>query len=178
MNVEIPQVCISAPRSQKKKGPAGIAVPPSRDHAPSQKETMNDMTDSTTAPEMTNRAPIYAIESPAIEIARFASILSNLVEGLFDRDRREGSRLDGDVTLRTRHNELDDIEFIVGNVYTLARQIDRATTIAINDHIKREGTGAVAGGRAINQLIARLKGNETPMQLVQAATDLARGVAA
>jgi len=174
--VDIPQLQIRKPLKQK--GQAETAISPAHGSTPLEETMMNEKDASTTAPELANRAPIYALESPAIEIARFASILSNLVESLFDRDRREKGRLENDVTLRTRHSELDDIEFIVGNVYTLARQIDRATTEAINDHIKREGTGAVAGGHAINDLIARLKGGETPMQLVQVATDLARGAAA
>jgi len=176
-NVDIPQLQLKR-AAQKSKGPAEVAPSPSHGPSPSEKSAMNERDASTAAPELANRAPIFALENPAIEIARFASILSNLVEGLFDRDRREGGRLDGDVTLHTRHNELDDIEFVVGNIYTLARQIDRSTTIAINDHIKREGTGAVAGGRAINDLVARLKGGETPMQIVQVAVELAREVAA
>lgn len=176
MNVAIPQFQMK--RTAQKNGPAEVAASPSHGSRAYAKETKNDMTDSTPTAGLTNRAPIFALENPSIELERFTSILSNLVEDLFDRSRREIGRLDGEVTLHTRHSELDDIEFIVGNVFTLARQIGTATTWALNDHIKQEGKGAVVGGKAINQLIARLKGNETPIQIVQVATDLARGMAA
>jgi hypothetical protein len=138
---------------------------------------MNGGNASTTAPKITNRAPIYELEDPTLELERFASILSHLAEDLFSRSRRERGQFDGDVILRAQDNTISDVEFVVGQVYILANRIGSAATRAINAQIAAEGGGAVAGGPAIARLVARLKGGETPMQIVQVATDLARGAA-
>ncbi|MCX5579442.1 hypothetical protein [Kaistia terrae] len=175
-SVAIPQLQLK--RTSQKKGPAETAISPSHGPRALGEQTMNERDASTTPPEMANRAPIFALENPAIEMERYASILAHLSEDLLSRERWEEGLIDGDVLLRTRDSTIEDVEFLVGQIYFVARQIGDATTRALNDHIIREEQGAVAGGKAINQLIARLKGNETPMQLVQAATDLARGVAA
>ncbi len=175
MSVAIPQVQIK--RTQNAKGPAEVAASPSHGSRISEKTTMNKQTDSTSTVGLTNRAPIFALENPAIEMERYASILSHLAEDLLSRDRWEKGRLDGDVVLRTRDSTIEDVEFLVGQIYIVARQIGAATTKALNAHIATEGGGAVAGGKAINQLVARLKGNETPMQLVQVALELSREAA-
>ncbi|HEV7285898.1 MAG TPA: hypothetical protein VGN75_13670, partial [Kaistia sp.] len=139
----------------------------------------NDCNASTTAPAMANRAPIYAIENPALEMERFASILADLSDDLFDHGHRLKDHGAGMITLLARDDMLDNVEFLIGKIYTLAREIGDATTRAVNAHIQAEGTGAVAGGHAINELVASLRGGETASELVLAAVELARkGVAA
>jgi hypothetical protein len=168
---------VTAPRFQK-KGPATVAAVPSHGPAHTRMKTKNDMTDSTPAAGLTNRAPIFELENPTLELERFASILSNLSEDVFDRRRRKEGRLEGEVILQTRDDAIDNIEFVVGKVYELANDIGAATTRAINAQIAAEGGGAVAGGPAIARLVAKLRGGETPMEVAQAAIDLARGAAA
>ncbi len=175
MNVAIPQLQLK--RTAQKKSPASVGALPIHGPRPSEKDDER-MTDSTPATGLTNRAPIFALENPALELERFASILTDLTDDLFDLGHRAPGVLDGIIMVRTRTDALDNIEFIVGKVYELAKEIGDATTRAVNAQIVAEGSGAVSGGKAINQLIARLKGNETPMQIVQVAADLARGMAA
>lgn len=165
-------------RTAQKKGPASVGALPSHGSTPLEETLMNEKDASTMVPEFANRAPIFALENPTLELERFASILSNLAEDVFNRRRRKEGRIEGEVILQTRDDAIDNIEFIVGKVYELANDIGAATTRAINAQIAAEGGGAVVGGPAIARLVARLKGGETPMQLVQVATDLARGVAA
>jgi len=174
--VEIPQLQIRKP--QKAKGPAEVAASPSHGSTPTEKSDMNDRDANTTAPELANRAPIFALENPVVEMERYASILAHLSEDLLSRDRWEKGPFDGDVVIKTRDSTIQDVQFLVGQILIVSGQIGAATARALNDHIVSRGKGAVAGSKAINQLIARLKGNETPMQIVQVATDLARGVAA
>jgi len=176
VNVAIPQVQIR--KAQNVKGPATAATVP--DHGPriSEKTTMNSSNASTTAPEVANRAPIFDLENPTLELERFASILSDLSDDLFNRNHRKPGGLDGMIMVKTRDSALDDIEFIVSKVYGLANQIGDMTTKAINAQIAAEGGGAVAGGPAIARLVARLKGGESPMEIAHVAADLARGAAA
>jgi hypothetical protein len=174
-SVEIPQFQLK--RTAQKKGPAEVAASPS--HGPAALEkTMNEKDASTTAPAMANRAPIFDLENPTLELERFASILSDLTDDLFNRNHRKPGGLDGMIMVKTRDSALDDIEFIVSKVYGLANQIGDATTRAINAQVAAEGGGAVAGGPAIARLVARLKGGESPMEIAHVAADLARGAAA
>jgi hypothetical protein len=176
MNVAIPQFQIRKPR--KAKGPAEVAASPSHGSRAYAKETKNDMTDSTPAAGLTNRAPIYALEALAGDLERLSSILDRLLDITFYNPRRTREP-DGLIMLPIHEGLIDDALFVAHKIGKLSVEIGDAVTRALNDHIKREGTGAVPGGHAINELVASLRGGETASELVQAAVKLARkGVAA
>lgn len=171
MNVSDPRCQMR--KKQKAKSPAEVAASPSHGSTPLEETMMNENDASTTSPELANRAPIYGLQTPTDDLERLSSILDRMLEATFYNPRRTREP-DGLIMLPISESLIDDTLFVAHKIGKLSAEIGEAVTKAVNAHIKADGAGSVAGGAAINRLVARLKGGESPVEIVHVAAQLAR----